>query len=67
MLILEDAITERNKNFEKFDINPFVEEAYVVVENYLKRTYDDSAYIDTNDIDLIAMELLYEMEKERNM
>tara|TARA_Y100000004_G_scaffold116343_1_gene130781 strand:- start:1243 stop:2103 length:861 start_codon:yes stop_codon:yes gene_type:complete len=67
MIILEDAITDRNKNFEKFDINPYVEEAYVVVENYLKRIYDDPAYIDTNDIDLIAMELLYEMEKERNM
>jgi len=45
-------------------INKYVQKAEKVVKDYTEKTYGSRSYLDSNDSDLIAMELLYEMDSE---
>ena len=62
--ILDVAVSDREKDFDNFDINPYVERAEKVVEDYTRRTQGTPNYLDQNDNDLVAMELLYRIESE---
>lgn len=56
--------SDREKSFALFDINKYVQQAEKVVKDYTEKVYGDRSYLDSNDSDLIAMELLYEMASE---
>lgn len=58
------AVSDREKSFALFDINKYVQQAEKVVKDYTEKVYGDRAYLDSNDSDLIAMELLYEMANQ---
>ena len=62
--IYSEAVSDREKSFALYNINKYVQKAEKVVKDYTERTQGSRSYLDSNDSDLIAMELLYEMDSE---